>query len=39
MESRKKWKRYDEDYEDDEVEDRELELEGSWKAFVTAPMM
>ena len=39
MKSRKKQKRDNEDYKDDQAEDEELESEGSWRAFVTAQMM
>ena len=39
MENRKKWKRDEDDYEDDEVEDGVMEMEENWRSFVTARMM
>lgn len=37
--SRKKQKRDEDDYEDEEVEDGEIEMENSWRSFVTRRMM
>ena len=38
-ENRKKWKRDKDDYEDDEVEDRVMEMEENWRSFVMTRMI